>query len=676
MKFLRHLSSIALFACITPAFAAPVDVETAEKIGAKFMKNNAIDKFSNVELAYTFKLSDNSNCCYVFNIDKSGFVIVSADDLICPIIGYSNDNQFDSNDIAPGFAFFIDCFADKIEDMRKNNQSQSEKAKAQWELVAKTGDITANKIDKAVSPLIKTKWNQDRLYNDLCPKDPKGPNGRVYAGCVACAMSQIMKYWNYPPTGIGSYSYNAVGYGTQTADFGNTNYNYSVMPLSLTRTSSEEEIFEVAQLMYHCGVSVDMGYGPDGSGAMSDMVPKSWKEYFMFADDTYMDYMMMHNAERWAIKLKEELDKSHPLYYSGSNDGGGHAFVCDGYDNNGLFHFNWGWGGSGDAFFIIDETFMFPNNQGAIFNAEPKYLNSPTAPSNFEATADEDFTKVTLNWTNPSTTILGRKIEGTLDVYLLRNNDTIYNTTSEIGTEMQFIDEEIAEYGNYTYSVFANVDTLQGFAAKKTIFFGENCEIKIAMVDQWNDGWGGANISISNDKGNVISSVTLEPNSSPYEVVVQIPIGRIHFTWNQSSASGEHPEGYYDKECAFTIYDSNGNEIYDRKINNPLSNTTFLSLDLHDDCTTDNIDYYGINEHNKSIVDVYPNPANDFVTISGTENIDKIQIINNIGAIIETMECGNQKSVTVSTKNLASGMYFIVITNADKSTSSTKFIKK
>ena len=178
------------------------------------------------------------------------------------------------------------------------------------------------------------------------------------------------------------------------------------------------------------------------------------------------------------------------------------------------------------------------------------------------------------------------------------------------------------------------------------------------------------------NKGNVISSVTLEPNSSPYEVVVQIPIGRIHFTWNQSSASGEHPEGYYDKECAFTIYDSNGNEIYDRKINNPLSNTTFLSLDLHDDCTTDNIDYYGINEHNKSIVDVYPNPANDFVTISGTENIDKIQIINNIGAIIETMECGNQKSVTVSTKNLASGMYFIVITNADKSTSSTKFIKK
>lgn len=676
MKFFKHLSYIALFACITPVFASPVDVETAEEIGAKFMRNNAIYKFSNIELAHTFKLSDNSNCCYVFNIDKSGFVIVSADDLICPIIAYSTEGQFISDNIAPGFSFFIDCFADKIEDMKENDQKQSEKAKAQWELVAKTGDITANKIGKAVSPLIKTKWNQDRLYNDLCPKDPKGPNGRVYAGCVACAMSQIMKYWNYPPTGVGSYSYNAVGYGTQTADFGNTNYNYSVMPLSLTRTSSDEEIFEVAQLMYHCGVSVDMGYGPDGSGAMSDQVPKSWKEYFLFAEDTYMDYLMMHNAERWAIKLREELDKSRPLYYSGSNEDGGHAFVCDGYDNNGLFHFNWGWGGSGDSFFIIDDTFMFPNNQGAIFNAVPKYINNPTAPSNFEVTADEDFTEVTLNWTNPSTTILGREIEGTLDVYLLRNNDTIYNTTSEIGTQMQFIDKEIAEYGNYTYSVFANVDTLQGFAAKKSIFFGKNCEFKIEMIDQWNDGWGGANISISNDKGNIISSVTLEPNSSPMELTVQIPVGRVNFTWNQSAASEEHPEGYYDKECAFTIYDSNGTAIYDRKINNPLGNVTFLSLDLFDDCSTANIDYYGIDEFGNAAVDVYPNPANDFLTISSDESIDDIRIYNSIGAIIETIEGCNQTSVTISTKNLTRGMYFIVITNADKSTNSAKFIKR
>ena len=186
-----------------------------------------------------------------------------------------------------------------------------------------------------------------------------------------------MKYWEYPSQGIGFHSYNEDDYGTLSANFASTTYNWAAMPNNVTSSNNA-----VATLMYHCGVSVDMNYGVGGSSAQTLDVANALINYFGYSPQIEGLYKTNYSNVQWINLLKTDLDNNRPIQYAGSGNGGGHSFVCDGYDNNDWFHFNWGWGGSSDGYFDLDYlnpgslgtgggTGGFNTNQRAIIGIQP-----------------------------------------------------------------------------------------------------------------------------------------------------------------------------------------------------------------------------------------------------------------------------------------------------------------
>ena len=221
-------------------------------------------------------------------------------------------------------------------------------------------------FDGNVEPLISTQWDQDAPYNELCPIID---GEHVWAGCVATAMAQLMNYYEWPQQGIGSHTYTCIDpYGwelTLSADFGSTTYDWDNMADIYDGSNSQAETSAVATLTYHCGVAVEMNYGPYGSGASSYAVPEALVNYFGYARDIEYRNRKLYSYSEWLSMLKAEIDALRPVYYSAhSETGGGHAFLIDGYNTDGYFHVNWGWGGLSDGYYQI-ATLIPDDGQGA-----------------------------------------------------------------------------------------------------------------------------------------------------------------------------------------------------------------------------------------------------------------------------------------------------------------------
>ena len=373
--------SIAIFGLSLTSIANPVDLQTAQSVAVKFMGTN------NLQLSVTYRTDNNIAAFYIFNT-TDGFVIVAADDCETPIIGYSREGRFDPSNVPVQMEDYLQDFVARIQYGIENHIAADETTARQWKLVKATGRLNDHKSAKAVEPLLTEKWNQGCRYNSLCPTG-HGPCDHFEVGCVAVAMGQIMHYWNYPSTGWGSHSYKNQGV-TLSADFGNTVYDWGHMPDSLTESSNDAEIKAVATLLYHCGVSVDMSYTQNSSIAYSDVVPKALTRYFNYSKRLHIEKRSNYSDEEWSLLLKDCLDLQQPVYYTGHGPQGGHAFVCDGYDNNDLMHFNWGWGRA-DGYFSLGNLnpliYTFNNTQSAIFDIYPHYepclviatANPPTA---------------------------------------------------------------------------------------------------------------------------------------------------------------------------------------------------------------------------------------------------------------------------------------------------------
>ena len=311
---------------------------------------------------------------YIYNIGSHGFVMVSGNTVLPPVLGYSLNENFPSLEGAPeNFTSWIGHYGEMIDYAMENGIQPEPKVLQQWNDAAKGLFPTRNTT--SVEPLLTTLWNQDYPYNYYAPETSGGwwgggPGGHCYAGCVACAMAQVMKYWNHPTTGNGSHSYNHSTYGQQSANFGETTYQWDIMPNELGYQANDPAK-AVALLMYHCGVSVNMNFGPDGSAAYSKDVETALRSYFGYCGAKYRE-KSKYDEETWIAMLKADLDQSHPVYYSGTSDsGGGHAIVCDGYDENDFFHFNLGWSGSGNDYYAIYDVAGYHNNQAAVFNIVP-----------------------------------------------------------------------------------------------------------------------------------------------------------------------------------------------------------------------------------------------------------------------------------------------------------------
>jgi hypothetical protein len=371
------------------SYAKPIDVKTAQTVAYNFLKNrtNSVMFKGNftLELEYTYSSAESNansqqqslNYFYLFNVVESGFVAVSADDIVEPILAYSDEGKIAFSKINQSTAKWFQGYADQIRFAIINNLEATEEIKTSWDqlLYGNTQLIRRG----SVTPLMSTKWNQSPYYNDLCPYDNTYQEKTV-TGCVATAMAQVMKYWNYPETGTGFYSYNHPRYGTLSANFGNTTYQWSSMPNKVSNSNNA-----VATLMYHCGVSINMNYNVSakgGSGAQTLDVVSSLKTYFGYPASVEGKYRSSYSESQWKTLLKSDLDAGRPIQYAGTGGGGGHSFVCDGYDNNDFFHFNWGWGGNSDGYFSLNSlnpgslgtgggTGGFNSNQRAIIGIKP-----------------------------------------------------------------------------------------------------------------------------------------------------------------------------------------------------------------------------------------------------------------------------------------------------------------
>lgn len=284
---------------------------------------------------------------YILNdtINK-GFVIVSADNRVWPILAYSLEDCITGRKEPEAFTAWMENRKKEIAYIKQNNLLPDSATKASWQnLSLKSSAIETSSVE----PLLKTKWNQDCFYNGRCPEDTGGPCSHVLTGCVATSIAQIMKYWNYPTTGTGSHSYLSSGYGILSADFGSTTYQWSQMP---DVVASQNDA--VAMLMYHCGVALEMKYSSGNSGAYNPV--NELIKYFNYSSEAEVVDKRFYSKEDWGNLLKSELDLGRPIYYHGTKNScdGGHAFVCDGYQNSDYFHFNWGWGGSFDGYFYLE----------------------------------------------------------------------------------------------------------------------------------------------------------------------------------------------------------------------------------------------------------------------------------------------------------------------------------
>ena len=379
---------MVLLVMMTPVLNAnPVDLTTAREVGAKFLNGNTslrIDNADNLQCIKVYCMDDGRAAFYVLNT-TNGYVLVSADDCAHPILGYSETSPFDVNDVPDAMEFYLQGFVEQIQ-YGVTHRLEAEPAIAhEWELVKTTGQIKEIKGTSAVPPLITAQWGQGCYYNNMCPTDPAGNCGHVLVGCVAIAMGQIMRYWGYPTTGNGSHTYTPLdehtyqpsGYPQQTANFGATTYQWNNMPNALYASSSTAQVNAVATLLWHCGVSVEMMYGVGGSGAFSIDVPNALQNYFRYSSDMQMIYRENYTDTQWMNLIKGSLNLSRPVYYSGSDTGGqgGHAFICDGYNNNDFLHFNWGWYGNWNDYYAIGALnasgFQFNNNNAAIINIHP-----------------------------------------------------------------------------------------------------------------------------------------------------------------------------------------------------------------------------------------------------------------------------------------------------------------
>ncbi len=514
--------------------ASPVDVNTARQLSLKYVQGNATKKVANLDLAYTQTTESGANALYVFNFE-GGYMIMAADDVAQPILAFGEEGSFDVNNIPDGLAYYLRHYARQIEYAVTNNMTATPEIAEQWEQIRRYGVIRSERATRGdVAPLISTNWNQDSPFNAYCPTGQGGPGGRAYAGCVATAMSMVMKRWNWPDHGQGSHSYTPSGYATQTVDFENAYYQWNNMPNNVNNSNYQA----IALLMYHCGVAVDMQYGPQGSGAHSQDVPDAIFNYFRYTKSANRLDRDLYTRNEWEEILISNLQEGFPMYYSGAEGNSGHAFVCCGYrESDRKFYFNWGWSGFNNNYFAIDALNTYSGNfndyQGVIIDMIPDYVYDGLIPAvtDLDVNAENAHSNVgVVSWTNPTTSLDGTTLENIEQVVLLRNDQEIFSQANVTPGEVMTFEDNVPDYDCYTYRIYFMSNGAKGRAAEFRYQYGPTCTWKVVGQTTNFQGWNGGKIQVKNRFGSVIQEVTMT-SSTPISQQIAMPEGDVTFTW-------------------------------------------------------------------------------------------------------------------------------------------------
>ena len=543
---------LALLLGVATLQAKPVDVAKAQRLGLNFVQHKAMfskNAVQDMQLAYIYHADNGMATMYVFNFN-GGYVIVSADDSSSPILGYSDQGQFDYASAPDGLRFMLDEISRGIATVVEQGRPVSSDIVSRWKNLEAYGYLHADKGLVVVGPLVQQRWDQMAPFNmyvpDGCP-----------TGCVATAMAEIMKYWEWPVTGTGEHSYYAPLYGEQYANFGATTYDWANMIEYYGGGATPEQREAVAVLMYHCGVSVDMNYEHGGSGAYSVDVPGAISTYFSYSESA-THISKGGNYDEWIALLKSCIDQRIPLYYSGQSADGGHAFLCDGYDADGLFHFNFGWGGASNNFLLIDgENFEYSGSQAVVADFVPNYVFDamPQAPDNLEVSIDNDVSLTGhLSWTNPTHTETGAPLTHLDKVVVLRNGFIVKEIENvEPGQAMTY-DDEVPFFDQYDYAVMAVNGESYGRTAHTKAVFGPYCEWTVIMTSSDFHGWNGAGITVQNAAGSYIDFLTTNTSAATMQRF-PMALGNNNLYWTEPSTAITN--------LSFKVKDSQNQVVYE-----------------------------------------------------------------------------------------------------------------
>lgn len=363
-NFLLLLSLMLLLS--VSAIAGPRSYQQAKAIAQRQAAMLGIEMDAEVtasakaapRMSVSSAVSPSATCYYVFaNGEDKGFTIVSGDDRMPEVVGYSAQGTYDPDHLPANYVGFMKAYQETVEALLKGDAQVSGG-------LAEVRQWRAERANSAaVAPLLGgIKWNQGAPYNNMCPLYD-GTN-RSVTGCVATAMAQVMMYYQYPKelkTTIKAY--NTQTYGIQIPEISSgATYDWDNMLPDYSKSDyNSAQADAVAKLMYHCGAAVKMDYGPS---SRANVTPTILATYFGYDADLMQDLTRtVFTLQQWMTLIDNELKAKRPILYSGQASDEGHEFVCDGSDGKGLYHINWGWGGYQDGYF--DLTILQPQKGGA-----------------------------------------------------------------------------------------------------------------------------------------------------------------------------------------------------------------------------------------------------------------------------------------------------------------------
>lgn len=638
------LTIALLGAMFTSALADKVTPEKAEAVASRFLNsvagNPAFDKSgaASLKLTYTgtFPMGRTIEpAYYIFERSTGqGFVIVAGDDAVEPIIGYSLENPIDVNNLPPALIGFLKGHESYIRYVKTHPTPPSSSIQSKWSDDASQRTAAAV-IQVIVEPLIKTRWNQGDPYNALCPSLRP-------TGCVATTMAQIMRYWNFPATGQGSHSYKPADFPTQSANFGATTYDWKSMTNTYSSSSSSTSKAAVALIMYHCGVSVDMGYSlTGGSGSTIYKAASAYKTYFRYTSNPAVEASSDNTVIGFRNKLIAELNNFRPVEMRGGSEvegtltrAAGHAWVCDGYDNDNAFHMNWGWGGSSDGYFKLSD--LSPG--GKDFSNDVKIIISLEKPN-----------RKTVSSISSNTSMICNK------------NSFTCSVTAD------------ASFATYLWTVPSGW-SVSGVVSTGVPISGSN-SVTILPANSF-DPTGGGSVPIS------VSGLTSYGERTPAQTR-SIPVGTGTPTVIHLSGSTQHSfiasTGVIQHSSNGTSWTTDGN-IY--KVNVPAFGAISIYIRATYTCgTSASVKYtisasgkisMGIDEEESTKLVLSPNPVMDVLFIQSEKQVKSLKCFNALGQEMNVILTENH--IPVST--LPKGVYFLNLVLEDEQLIQRKFVKE
>ena len=348
------LSLLSLFVSCIYVFATPISENEARDKALQFVLTKKGESSARSAQRFggsggtgaTLTMAESQEAFYVFNIDSvGGYVIVSGDDRMPDVLGYSYSGTYKSEEIPDNMRSWLESYAEQYEYLQTHSDAKGAT------LTTVTGD--------GISPMLDCHWNQRSPYNILCPQG-------TLTGCVATAMAQIMYYHQWPKQTTETIP----AYTTRTRslpmpEIGITAIDWDNITPTYSSISTEEEIYAIGNLMRLCGSAVEMDYTSNASSA--SCYSEIFVKYFGYSRIGISD-MFRNNFsdEVWNQMIYDELKEGRPVFYSGQSSSGGHAFIIDGYGQNDYFHVNWGWGGYQDNYFLLGALNGYNYDQDAI----------------------------------------------------------------------------------------------------------------------------------------------------------------------------------------------------------------------------------------------------------------------------------------------------------------------